>query len=331
MSYVNESGEIKKWDIPFKQLEQKAEKGDLEEFYNSRGKKTKSFITQKEDISLSLMLQSSLFMFTEADDRIKNNISKEEYNKLYAISSAINHLDKSFRRPSDYPENPRVSLVAGHIAGRGITVQNPFIDFVCTSFCFTDTKDTAQRGATNTQRFGRACGMLNGVYNRKNNLPIVIATEGVMRDSVANEVALQEMAAHIEDGELVSLKDLITEEEWVNVMKRTKKDLKEVVMPKGYIEDTSEKIDGVSLSALRRYIKSNLLVGRMINFLYSQNNKISFDAFKQGILYCENNEKFMNNIDGGRGKNCQYGKLWSFENNEIQINPQIKKYINTIL
>jgi hypothetical protein len=170
-------------------------------------------------------------MSTDIEDRIKANVSHEEYIKLSSIASVIDHLDPSQRRPDDFPMIPRVAMVAGHLAGRGITIQNPYIDFTCTSFCFTDTRDIAQRGATNSQRFGRACGMLKEIYTTQDRMPVLISTERIMRDALSNETILKEKAGTIADGTVISLKDLVSKEDWDRVVKQTDASMV-VIVPK---------------------------------------------------------------------------------------------------
>ena len=108
---------------------------------------------------------------------------------------------------------PRVAIITGNIAGRGLSIQNAKIDFVCTSFCFVDTKNVAQCGAQNIQRFGRACGMLKN--NFKN--PIIIATNTIMMEALANQQLLAMKALNMTDGELIALKDFVSKEEWERI------------------------------------------------------------------------------------------------------------------
>ena len=221
VKFINKSGGITKWDIPFSQIDSKADKGDLTTYRNPQKRLVQSGISQKNDYTMAHVLQAALFMMTDAEDRIKRNITNDEFLKLEALSNAISNLDRLIRRPDDFPDRPKVALIAGHLVGRGITIQNPYIDFTCTSFCFTDTRDTLQRGATNTQRFGRACGMLMDVYVQKDRKPVLIATDGIMRDALANEMALREKADEIQNGTLFALKDMVTAEEWTNILKKT--------------------------------------------------------------------------------------------------------------
>ncbi len=202
--FITESGSIVEWDIPYASLDKKADKGDL-----------KTAIHQKEDYTMSHVLQAALFMNTSAERRIREFATSEEFMKLKTLSHA---LMKS--RPSNYPKNPRVALIAGHLAGRGITIQNPMIDFTCTSFCFTDSRDVVQRGAMNAQRFGRACGLLGEVFARSTRLPILIATENILKDAIANEMAVKEKAADTPNGSLISLKYFITKSDWDKIMRK---------------------------------------------------------------------------------------------------------------
>lgn len=213
-------GQLCTWAIPYTAIEALADDGALDAFRTSERKMARSGITHRSHVTLPHMLQAALFMGTDAEVRIKATTSLDEFNKLEAISNALfNTVPRSRQRPPGYPEHaPRVALVAGHIAGRGITIQNPFAAFVCTSFVFVDTKDKAQRGATNAQRFGRACGLLKEAF-AGGRMPKLIATREIMLDAIANEEALREKASRVVNGELVSLKDLIPKKEWDKVVK----------------------------------------------------------------------------------------------------------------
>ncbi len=320
VNYVNKSGGISTWTIPYVQIDARADNGDLENFRDSNRKFVNSGIHSKEDYSMSHVLQASLFMMTDAEKRIRENITDDEFWKLGALSNCIENFEKKLRRPMDFPTQPRVALVAGHLAGRGITIQNPMIDFTCTSFCFTGTRDVAQRGATNTQRIGRAFGMLSDVFARPDRKPVLIATEGIMKDALANELALLEKAEQIENGTLISLKDLISQEDWTRVTKVINNGIKE----KGTKSKSGQLIDGVDVDNLKRWVKTKgLLIGKMIRYLFEQNRKVNFDEFKQGIGYTKSDTQFLSNIKNAMGQHCCYGKVWEFHNNMIQLNPSI--------
>lgn len=333
VNYIDDSGNISEWNIPFHQIDSKADRGDLSTYRSNTTKRkvVKSGIDCKEDYTMAHVLQASLFMMTNAEDRIKQNVSQDEFCKLECISNMVCNLDKSQRRPDDYPDNPRVALIAGHLAGRGITIQNPFIDFTCTSLCFTDTKDAIQRGATNTQRFGRACGMLQDTYARPGRKPILIATTGIMQDALANELSLREKAEEIENGTLISLKDLVTKDDWERMVKKTKESMRTKITIKKRDDQGSEVVDGVSISALKSYFKNNkLLVGKMIRYLYENNNKVTLQQFKEGIDYKKSVKQLQDNLDCGRSVNSQYGKMWCVQEQRIWLNEKIRKILDSV-
>jgi hypothetical protein len=217
---------IKEWHLPYTKIEILAERGDL-----SLYKKVPTNIDNKFDITMSYMLQAAIFMDTDIDyNRIQHNVCAKEYVKLCALNNAItssSSVGKTNARPSDWPQKPKVALIAGAIAGRGNTFQNQMIDLVFTSFIFAGESDTKQCGALNAQRFGRACGLLGDIFIHKNRRPTVVITEEVLRDALANEIALYEKAKEIKDGTMIALKDLISREEWETVMSRSRKQVKE--------------------------------------------------------------------------------------------------------
>jgi hypothetical protein len=220
--YDDGCGESNVWELPYSLIETLADNGNLETFRNSERKVVKSGITHRSHVTLPHMLQAALFMATGAEDRIKANTSPVEFIKLEALSMALsNTINKSRRRPEGYPEQQvQVAMIAGHLAGRGITIQNPFIDFTCTSFVFVDTKDKSQRGATNAQRFGRACGMMKEIFTMPGRAPVLIATEAIMKDALANEEALSDKAKKLDTGQLISIKDLVPKADWNKIVKK---------------------------------------------------------------------------------------------------------------
>lgn len=330
VKYMTLGGTIASWDIPVSQIDSKADRGDLTTYRGPNRLLVETGITKKEDYTLSHVLQAALFMMTEAEQRIRTHVTPEEFTKLDALCMAIDNLDMTHRRPADYPTMPRVALIAGHLAGRGISIQNPTLDFTCTMFCFTDTKDTIQRGATNTQRFGRACGYLLDAFTRPDKQPLLLATEGIMQDALANEEALREKADSIENGSLISLKDLVSKEDWDSILQKVKENMPPVERPTQ--DNTGEgRIDGAIPAAVRRYYHNqNMLVGRMLMYLYQQNGPITIGDFQAGVNYSGNDAEFESNINSGRSPRAQYGKLWCVNNGFIRINPNIKTYIDSL-
>ncbi len=96
-------------------------------------------------------------------------------------------------------------------------------------------------------------------------------------------------------------------------------------------EDSDEEvnqIDSVDLEKLNKWINSEQLVGKMINYLYECEGSITFAEFKNGIEYEKSNKEFLSNIKSGNNLKCQYGKLWEYKNDKIKLNENIRKYIN---
>jgi len=221
--YRGTGATVKHWQIPYSDIESLAGRSLLDTYIDADGTNHETGIECKEDLTMPYIIQSALFMNTNAQNRISKNIEDEEMVKLRVIGNAIcTSLDKAKRRPMDYPKIPRVALITGALAGRGNTFQNAFIDLACTSLCFVGKTDTAQRGATNAQRFGRACGMLSEIFINQNRQPVLIATQNIVQDALANETALKEKAESLKEGELVSLKSLITKADWDRAVTKCK-------------------------------------------------------------------------------------------------------------
>ena len=94
-------------------------------------------------------------------------------------------------------------------------------------------------------------------------------------------------------------------------------------------ESEETEIDGVNLKKLRIWIDGETLVGKMINYLYEYGSMTS-EELKEGVKYEKSEQEFRNNIDGGRGLKCKYGKLWTARDNNISLNKSIRKYIDKI-
>ena len=90
-------------------------------------------------------------------------------------------------------------------------------------------------------------------------------------------------------------------------------------------------IDGVNLIKLRRWVEKDcdLLVAKMIKFLYKQKKEISFEDLRDGIDYRGSDEQLKSNIRGGA--KGQYGFLWSNKSYKfISINPNIKNFLDKL-
>ncbi|NDG32214.1 hypothetical protein EB118_19320, partial [bacterium] len=94
--------------------------------------------------------------------------------------------------------------------------------------------------------------------------------------------------------------------------------------------DTEREIDGVSLTKLDKWLNGDSLVGKMIRYLYDQDQEISFHEFKYGVGYEGKDSSFADNIDNGRSTKSRQGKLWVSKNGNITLNNNIRSHIDKI-
>jgi hypothetical protein len=92
------------------------------------------------------------------------------------------------------------------------------------------------------------------------------------------------------------------------------------------------EIDGVKIQNLHRWIKDdcNLLVAKMLKFLFKQNEEITVEDFKEGIDYRGTEKQFISNIRNGLSVKTHYGFVWKFKNQKIILNKNITEYLNKI-
>ena len=314
IKYLRESsGSIKTWRLPYKLLNKLADDGKMSKH---RGKVTG--IHSRFDISLSQVLACACFMGTDYEETLLKDIEKSDIVKLSAIFRRLES-DRDDERPDDFPMNPYVAIVTGHMAGRGVSFQDARINFVCSSFAFLDVNDTTQRGANNAQRFGRSCGILLDVY--KKNMPTLIATKNIIANAIANEKLLYEKADIYENGTLVSLKDLISESDWRQMKKKVQEDMDN--------KDVEGVIDGVKLKNLFKYSKddNNTVIGRMVKVIYKF-KKLTIMEFKERVGYTESDQQFRHHIDTGCGKQTVHGKIWILNKDIVSINLNIDKVLD---
>ena len=211
------SGEYKNWQIPMTRLITLANNGELSTIVIDRIEH-ETGIVDASDLTLGLVLCAAFF-----DENATNN------KALNVIRQALSaRIPKMKRRPIDFPIVPRVAMVAGHLASRGITFQDPTIGFTCTSFVFVHSIDkSSQRGATNSQKLGRACGLLGEIFAQPQNKPLLFATSKIMADAISNQQVLDEKAYDVEDGTCIKLRQFITNDDWNRVLENVKTNLKQ--------------------------------------------------------------------------------------------------------
>jgi hypothetical protein len=196
VKYKNTKGEIKDWIFNFAKMNKYADEGLFEPVINSRN-----------DYTLSHILHSIIY---KKKDITCDGVEKK---KLLKMTKYINII-----KPSDFPEDPITAIIAGIIAGRGISIQNQAINFVCSSYIFIETYSNSQAGAINAQKIGRACGLLLEYINKSNTTPTLLTSKKAMIETLASMEAIK----FAKNKNNVSLGDLVSKDEWKNIISRCK-------------------------------------------------------------------------------------------------------------
>lgn len=327
--YKNEAGAIKSWHIPYEQIDKAANGGKL-----AKGKVGNSWklvntgINSEYDYTLPHVLCGALCMGTELEERVQSNSLPEEFAKLEMIQKCIMQFDVAMQRPDDYPEIPRIAVVGGSIASRGMTLQDPEVGFTYTLYCFDHTKDDNLQGANNTQRFGRASGALWQVYE-KDEKPIVICSSHILACACSNQEMIAEKAKAFSSGVPLMLAERVTESEYSEKIKQMKK----LVQTEDKVKDKGKTLDGVPLRLLHRWIdpSNKDIVAQMTQFLYHHEGPITPQQLKAGIGYKKDDKGFKSNIESGCSLNANNGHVWCATTEKIYMNPTIRKYLNKYL
>lgn len=243
--YDNDCGETKEWKIPYSAIEKLAAAGEMKKYTSFEdGVDYDSGIDAIEDLTLSHVLQAGLRLGTDMHRDILKNIADDERVKLLTIFTRMKTLTGESRRPDDYPKKPKIAMIAGNLASRGNTIQNPFIGFTFTSSLYYNGGKSTQRGALNAQAVGRSNGTLLESYTSSTGVkPILISTKTIMRDAIANEEIVKKKAAEIPNGQLIMLRDLVTKEEWDDVLDEANKKFKGADSPKNVYKRILELIN----------------------------------------------------------------------------------------
>ena len=316
-------GRIKTWKIPTKEIYQLADDNGLSRL-DTIDDTYETGIVKKENIRLPDILQSALFMGTTKMATIRQNVSKRTFIKLRAINIAMMNTCGKLNRPRQYPSDPKVALVVGNLASRGITFQDPFIDLICTSFVFTDVSDTLERGARNTQKLGRFSGNLFFKYTEERK-PVVIATRKIVESALANYNAVYENSKNLKNGELIALRHYISDTEW----KEFKSDAKDTV--KASIDEVIIDEDTM-IAKMKKYMDPNnkTTLSTIFKHLYKHTKDGSFMNIRdlvQNTGYTKGEGAFRNFIKNGGTGGAQYGVLWEMCRDTIRFNQCNIKYM----
>lgn len=262
---------------------------------------------------------------------VKHNIAFQKVEKYYKMKNMT--IRKFYTIIKSIGENCIVTigkdLISRGISYVGENVENPI---TATTMFYKPGKTMNAVGICQT--IGRITGCAMPSLNRK-----VYCPEDVYKTYMTYNKNQEMFIQKIEQNEDLTTKVVVDStifEEYKRPIDRPKLNLK-MQMEKKQVESDSDsesephenKIDGVDLEKLQNWINGDTLVGKMINYLYKYDS-MSSEELKEKLKYKKSNEEFRNNIDGGRGLKCKYGKLWSAKDNQILLNKNIRKYIDKI-
>lgn len=192
--YKDKDGEFTNYVLPYKMIKKYA---DLGMFVPA--------IKNSTEYTLSHLLYCAIY---DRDSIECDGIEKEKLESLFDFFDAI--------KPDDFPKNPKVAIIAGHVASRGISIQNQQINFVCTACVFAESSGSSQLGAINAQRVGRACGLLMDYINKNNMIPILITTKKAMKETKGSIAVIDYV---LQKGSC-SLPALISKKEYKDIIDR---------------------------------------------------------------------------------------------------------------
>ncbi len=139
-------------------------------------------------------------------------------------------------------------------------------------------------------------------------------------ESVISDVVLNKMSRPVDRKTLKLEKDMVF---WEDAESTESEE-------SGYGSEVENEIDGVKLANLKKWLNSDTLVGKMIRYLYDNEETVSFRELKEGINYEKSDDEFLSNIKSGHSLKSQYGKLWNYKNDKIKLNNNIREYIDKI-
>ncbi len=181
------------------------------------------------------------------------------------------------------------------------------------------------------QTIGRITGTARPDLQRR-----LYASKNIIEDFIKyNENQKQYLKEIVKNDNIVSseiMKTIELNKKLTRSIDRKKLGLKPMYKSESESESEGEgEIDGVNLKKLNKLLNDNLLVGRMVRYLYDQETSISLEEFKNGIEYEKSDEEFSSNICNGKAIKSKYGKLWFVRDNTVKLNEKIRNYIKTTL
>lgn len=230
---------------------------------------------------------------------------------------------------TDFPsvKNVRFAFVAGHLVGRGITIQNKNARFLFTSFVIT-TKSGKEKneGSYNYQRFGRMFGYYADFFDKTN--PFIICGVNSFADSIANNDIVEDIIP--EDGVLYKIGDIVSSRTFANARKRALRKIKESKTKKEEVkkeedvaspsvkknDDTDysygeEEFDPIEVKRIQSVYQRSTIVKSFVNVLMRYEHAIALKTLHEESRYIGDSKAFMSNIFNGGSIKALHGHLWN--------------------
>lgn len=315
-------------------VDRKLEEDDVDNFRNCQNYVLQGFSEEFDcivntynsngiNVMIKNRMKKKMFAFELKRQKIKyvNNdslfiIKKLAIRKFYTICKSI--------------DEKCVITIGKDLISRGISYVSEDIEkpLTATTIICKPGKDMHAVGIS--QNLGRVTGCASPELKRR-----VFAPSDVIKTYITynkNQEKLIEKIQETKIGNTSTTIDQMNFNKYSRNIDRKKLQLKMNMVESENKSDTeyeNEKIDGVDLNKLKKWLNDSTILGKMIRYLYDINKEISFEEFKDGINYTGSDQEFTNNIKSGCSNNSNYGKLWIYINNRIKINKKIKEFIDT--
>jgi hypothetical protein len=307
-------------------------------------------ITKKiKNVTINTYNGESMIVHTKNDDLkklLKNIKIKTNKNKIITCESQekiINdnvfiEIDKRIPIRKFYSlckkANERVVITIGKdLINRGISFVSEKEENDLYPLCATTLICNPGKKA-NVVYINQLCGRITGLA-RPDLQRFLFAPKKIISDYKNYNKNQEDFLKKIRNNKLEITKNLwlnhIHDNKLYNNIDRPKLNI-EMNYKKEIEEEIKGEIDKVKLKSLNKWLKANdLLVSRMIKFLYECKEEISYKKFKNGINYDGTDEDFQSNLRSGNKGDKGY--LWKYKTEQykiinIKMNPKIREYID---
>jgi hypothetical protein len=322
------TGETKTVEIPEKIVFDsiKKDKISVRNLTNNDGRKV---VLESKDVTVQHIYQAILGVQMPDMNREDRLIIDRLRTFLLRDINSNNRL-----RLDDFPltDNIRLAFVAGHLVGRGITIQNKNARFLFSSFVIT-TKSGKEKneGSYNYQRFGRMFGYYADFFDKIN--PIILCGVDSFADSIANTDVVEEISP--EDGVLYKIGDIVSSRMYYEARKNALRKIAESEKRKYQVKEEEndagpsnrspstsdynfddneeeEEYDPIEVKRIQDVYKRAEIVRSFVNVLMKYETPIKFEILHKESRYKGDVKAFKSNILNGGSVKAKYGLIWYY-------------------